>query len=56
MIEGAAPSRAQPFYCPYCGEEDFVPYGEEAGFYLCRSCRRHWLVRFLGVVPPGERG
>ena len=22
-------SRAQPFYCPYCGEEDFVPADHE---------------------------
>lgn len=41
--------RAVPFYCPYCGEEDFVPSGEEHGRYHCRSCDRHFVVRFLGL-------
>ncbi len=45
---GATP-RAQPFYCPYCGEQDFVPYGEEANRYLCSSCGRHYSVKFIGL-------
>jgi hypothetical protein len=40
--------RAQPFYCPYCGEEDFVP-GEGPGAYHCNSCDRYYAVKFLGV-------
>lgn len=48
---------AQPFYCPYCGEQDFVPWGEEAGRFLCESCGRHYSVRFLGLEAStiGER-
>lgn len=45
---GATP-RAQPFYCPYCGEEDFVPHGDEPNRYLCSSCGRHYSVRFIGL-------
>lgn len=44
---GATP-RAQPFYCPYCAEEDFVP-GEDPGSYHCNSCDRYFVVKFLGV-------
>jgi transposase-like protein len=44
---GGAP-RAQPFYCPYCGEEDFVPFGGN-GQYHCHSCDRRFGVRFLGL-------
>ena len=49
--------RVQPFYCPYCGEEDFVPAGplepgEPAeGQFHCRSCDRRFVVRFLGLGP-----
>jgi predicted RNA-binding Zn-ribbon protein involved in translation (DUF1610 family) len=46
---GGATPRAQPFYCPYCGEQDFVPYGEEANRYLCSSCGRHYSVNFIGL-------
>ncbi|MGH2706136.1 MAG: hypothetical protein ACRDJ4_13920 [Actinomycetota bacterium] len=41
--------RSQPFYCPYCGEEDFVPAAETG--YHCRSCDRRWDLRFLGLGP-----
>ena len=47
---------AQPFYCPYCGEEDFVPWGEEKGAYLCNSCNRHFSVRFLGLHQDAAEG
>lgn len=43
-------ARAQPFYCPYCGEEDFVPAGDEAGTFFCNSCRRQYQIRFKGVA------
>jgi transposase-like protein len=46
--EGTA--RAQPFYCPFCGEEDFVPY-DDAGQYHCQSCDRRFLVKMLGLGP-----
>lgn len=48
-MEGTA--RVQPFYCPYCGEEDFVPFGDERGRYYCNSCSRHFVVRFVAVAP-----
>lgn len=55
MSDSAAPTpRAQPFYCPYCGEEDFVPFGDEPGRYLCHSCQRHYAVRFVGLAPPEQ--
>lgn len=44
--------RAQPFYCPYCGEQDFVPAGDEPHGYHCRSCDRSFLIRFLGLGDP----
>jgi hypothetical protein len=47
---GGPTARAQPFYCPYCGEEDFTPFGEERGTYVCNSCARHYSVRFIGLV------
>lgn len=48
--------RAQPFYCPFCGEEDFVPSGDgppeaSEGEYHCRSCDRRFTVRYLGLGP-----
>jgi transposase-like protein len=39
-----------PFYCPYCGEEDIRPWGEQHGEWLCGSCRRVWLLRHVGSV------
>jgi transcription elongation factor Elf1 len=47
--ESSPTPRAQPFYCPFCGEEDFVPFGEEPNRFLCNSCNRHYLVRFIGI-------
>ncbi len=44
--------RAQPFYCPYCGEEDFVPVGDQSGEFHCPSCDRRFAVRFLGLGTP----
>ncbi|MGQ0678919.1 MAG: hypothetical protein ACT4OM_04560 [Actinomycetota bacterium] len=43
--------RAQPFYCPFCGEQDFVPIGEEAGHFYCESCDRRFLVKLEGLGP-----
>jgi transposase-like protein len=49
-MSSASPTpRAQPFYCPYCGEEDFVP-AETTGAYECNSCGRHYSVKFLGIA------
>ena len=61
-------SRVQPFYCPYCGEEDFVPTDDPGpsdagatagGGFHCRSCDRRFTVQFLGLgagEPAGEPG
>lgn len=50
--------RIQPFFCPYCAEEDLVPWGAldtPPGVYLCGSCERRFLLRYLGSgpAPPG---
>ena len=39
--------RSVPFYCPYCGEEDLVPAGPDAGGWECRSCWRAFALRSL---------
>jgi transposase-like protein len=46
--------RAAPFYCPYCGDEDLQPYGEQHGAWWCQSCRRAWTLRMLGIGSPGR--
>ncbi|HLH29261.1 MAG TPA: hypothetical protein VKW77_10110 [Acidimicrobiales bacterium] len=46
--------RVQPFYCPYCAEEDIVPCGaldDPPGGYHCRSCDRRYHLRYLGSGP-----
>ncbi|MGH2720218.1 MAG: Insertion element protein [Actinomycetota bacterium] len=52
MTEGSP--RVQPYYCPYCGEADFVPSGAagEADGFHCSSCDRRFAVRFLGLGAP----
>jgi DNA-directed RNA polymerase subunit RPC12/RpoP len=41
--------RAQPFNCPYCGEEDLRP-GEEERQYVCLACTRRFELKFLGLT------
>lgn len=41
--------RGQPFYCPFCGEQDFVPSGDDARQYYCESCDRRFLVKLVGL-------
>jgi ribosomal protein L37AE/L43A len=43
--------RAQPYYCPYCGEQDIRP-GEETGTYHCRTCDRVWKLEFRRLGAP----
>ena len=50
MSSGSATPRAQPFYCPSCGEEDFVPSADTPGAYECNSCGRYYSVKFLGIA------
>ncbi|HET9871342.1 MAG TPA: hypothetical protein VFP89_01935 [Propionibacteriaceae bacterium] len=45
-------TRAVPFYCPYCAEEDLRPHEHESaphGAWLCGSCRRVFALRMLGL-------
>jgi hypothetical protein len=44
--------RQVPFFCPYCGEEDLRPAGEEAGEWECGACARSFRLAFVAVVRP----
>ena len=41
--------RAAPFYCPYCGETDLEPSGDEAGGFHCATCDRRFELKFKGL-------
>ena len=43
-------TRAVPFYCPYCGEEDLEPQGATDGQWHCRSCTRTFQLRPLRLA------
>jgi DNA-directed RNA polymerase subunit RPC12/RpoP len=45
----AVSQRAQPFHCPYCGEEDLRP-AEEERQYVCLACTRKFELKFLGLT------
>jgi len=47
--------RAQPFHCPYCGDENLFPQ-EGAGAWECRSCLRSFTVRMTGMIRPPATG
>ena len=55
MSEGApsATPRAQPFYCPYCGEQDIRP-DERDDAYRCAVCERRWTLSYLGLTESEE--
>ncbi len=42
--------RSEPFYCPYCGDEDLRPHGESHGAWECRACRRVFTLAFRGLL------
>jgi transposase-like protein len=44
--------RAAPQYCPYCGEESLVPWGElrEHATWRCQDCLRVFEIRFQGIL------
>ena len=44
--------RAAPFYCPYCGEEDIRPDGEQHAQWRCGACTRVWTLRYVGLGRP----
>ncbi|WP_217915490.1 hypothetical protein [Miltoncostaea marina] len=45
---GGTGTRAQPFMCPYCGEEDLRP-ADPPATHWCPACDRRFALRFLGV-------
>lgn len=49
-------TRAEPFYCPYCGEEDLRPHGATHGEWECRACRRVFALSLRGLLPINPAG
>ena len=47
-------TRAVPFYCPYCGDEDLRPLTDTHGTWWCQSCRRAWSLKMIGTGTPDE--
>ena len=47
-------SRAVPYACPFCAEEDLRPV--EQGRWHCRSCLRVFAVQFFGLLTPSSSG
>ena len=50
----AAAQRAQPFYCPYCGEQDLRP-DEEPGGWHCQICDRRYTLAHHGLRGHDDR-
>ncbi len=48
MTAAATTPRVQPFYCPYCGEQDLRPSGGDA--WHCRVCDRVWELTYRGIA------
>lgn len=56
-------TRAAPFHCPYCGDEDLRPLeaqprGEGAvpgTAWECHACNRAFALSFLGLLASGLR-
>ena len=50
MTEGT--ERAAPQYCPYCGEDEIRPWGDDpAGRdWRCEACLRVFVVRYKGLT------
>ncbi|MGY1618803.1 hypothetical protein ACI797_18845 [Geodermatophilus sp. SYSU D00691] len=50
MTEGTGGGRSRQlpvFHCPYCGDEELVPYEEEPGAWQCEACLRAFAVRLI---------
>lgn len=45
-------TRAMPYHCPYCGDEDLRPHGETHGEWECRACQRAFRLGFIGILSP----
>ncbi len=37
------------FHCPYCGEEDLTPHGDDPPGWHCGACLRAFSVRLIGT-------
>ncbi len=51
-------TRAEPFHCPYCGDENLWPHQAEGpegadvrGAWECRSCLRAFTVSMIKQLP-----
>jgi hypothetical protein len=44
----SATPHAQPFLCPYCGEQELRPDGEPESWF-CPSCARAFSLKLLAV-------
>jgi len=44
-------SRAVPFHCPYCGDENLRPSEEGHGAWECHSCLRAFSLNMLCLLP-----
>ncbi|MET0741547.1 MAG: hypothetical protein ABWZ26_08385 [Candidatus Nanopelagicales bacterium] len=42
-------TRAVPYFCPFCADEDLHPSAEGHGAWECRSCARVFSVKLLGL-------
>ncbi|HEV7830072.1 MAG TPA: Insertion element protein [Pseudonocardiaceae bacterium] len=47
-------TRAVPFYCPYCGDEDLRPEEQPAAAWRCADCQRVFVVRLVALVAPAQ--
>ena len=47
-------TRAVPFHCPYCADEDLRPHGDTHGEWECRSCLRAFRLGFIGQLSPSN--
>ena len=39
-----------PFHCPYCGDEEISPHGEDG--WRCAACLRAFTVRLIATGVP----
>ena len=50
----AVSERAAPMHCPYCGEEDIRPFGDDPdkghADWRCESCLRAFTLRYKGLT------
>jgi transposase-like protein len=38
-----------PFHCPYCGDEELTPHGEDPDGWHCGACLRTFTVHLTGT-------